>query len=199
MRTYKLCLKINKEISLTEEIDMYKITHNKWIEIREKMRKIIQCRKGGKKTISLVSEIGFKAFDSNQVIKNEIYLTKDVFSEIFGKIVFRMCEDFSMHEKIRCIEEGVPLTTKIRKSLSRVPVRATGKKEFKVSHHSLQPEKHQVSMTRNLEYISKLKAMGDKTKELSLSELANEISFPKTHAGLRYILDLTGIEYRRYR
>lgn len=31
MRTYKLCLKINEEIYLTEEIDMYKITHNKWI------------------------------------------------------------------------------------------------------------------------------------------------------------------------
>lgn len=201
MRTYKINLKINNEVVLTHEIDMYKVTYKKWIEIMGKMKESLNRNKEINQSVSLESEINFTINKQDFKNLNEIYLNNEQFFTVFSKIIFRMKNDFTENEEIRIHEECSPVVERINKSLKRMAKynEIIERNESTVNVYSIKSQNKHLSMRRNLEFISKLKDMGEKTKIYSLSELADMIEFDKTHSSLRYVLDLAGIEYKKYR
>ncbi|MBY0292224.1 MAG: hypothetical protein K2W92_02915 [Alphaproteobacteria bacterium] len=201
MRNYKLHLKIKNNVVSTHEIDMHKSTYKNLMKLFDEIKSKIPKEEGINNSVSLVSDIAFTVEKQNFNNMNEIYVNSEPLFIIFSKLILRMKNDFTANEEIRIHEEGFLINEKIEKTLKRIE-RYTGnvdKNEKTVNVCSIKSQNRHLSMRRNLEYIVKLKEMGEETKNHSLSELSAMIDFNKTHSSLRYVLDLAGIEYRKYR
>ncbi|WP_374553298.1 hypothetical protein [Aquitalea pelogenes] len=200
MREYKIHLKINNEIVLTNDLVMSEIENEDWLWIRDNFREFIDNEEGKEKSVSLLTEIIFAKDGYKSSIYNEIFLNNESLNSVFSRLALRLCNDFAREEDVKNHEQGLCKGNKLDAKIRRMEkaIQNMEKREELVPA-SFKLKKRQLSMRKNIEFINALKEMGEATKNFNATELSEKIKFDKSDACLRYLMDFVGIEYRKYR